>query len=418
MKLILTGLSLALAGTSTVAAAQAYGTLPTVNGQPVAQKQPEQAADNAIQPSPKALKAITELQTAVNAKDTANIPAKLAAAQAVAKTKEDHYWIARMQLKAAADRNDAAGVTAAIEAIAATSLMPAAELGSLYGALGSTEFNGKQYAAAAAAFEHQIALDPHNVDAIVNLAQTRVAVGNRSEAVNALERAIKARSAAGVKPEEALYKQAVSVAYAGKLPQAMDLAREWVSAYPGPESWHNAIAIYRNRTNQDTEGSLDLLRLMEATKAMKVPLDYQLFAEGSLEQMNYNQAQAVIDAGIAAKIVDPTSTQFSDIIAALKAKKKPTAAELDAAMKASPTAANMLRNGDRYYAMGDFTKAADAYRKTIAKGGIDPGIANLHLGMALAQAGDKDAAISALKGVTGPRAELAKLWLIYVQHHA
>ena len=40
------------------------------------------AADQA---SGKALKALVDLQTAVNSKDTANIPAKLAAAQAVAR---------------------------------------------------------------------------------------------------------------------------------------------------------------------------------------------------------------------------------------------------------------------------------------------------------------------------------------------
>src|SRR5215218_1442864 len=45
----------------------------------------------AIKPSKGAYKAIIELQNAVNANDTANIPAKLAGAQAVATTKEDKY---------------------------------------------------------------------------------------------------------------------------------------------------------------------------------------------------------------------------------------------------------------------------------------------------------------------------------------
>ena len=49
------------------------------------------ANERQLKPSSKALKAIVELQTAVNANDFANIPAKVAAAQAVATTKEDRY---------------------------------------------------------------------------------------------------------------------------------------------------------------------------------------------------------------------------------------------------------------------------------------------------------------------------------------
>src|SRR5689334_15191859 len=56
----------------------------------------------AIAPSKQARKALVELQTAVNANDVANIPAKIAAAQAVATTKEDKYLLGQMELKAAA----------------------------------------------------------------------------------------------------------------------------------------------------------------------------------------------------------------------------------------------------------------------------------------------------------------------------
>ena len=47
----------------------------------------------------------------------ANIPAKLAAAQAAAKTKDDKYVIAQLQLKAAVDQKDNAGISAGIEAM-------------------------------------------------------------------------------------------------------------------------------------------------------------------------------------------------------------------------------------------------------------------------------------------------------------
>jgi tetratricopeptide (TPR) repeat protein len=329
MKLILSGLAIVLAGVSTAAAAQYqsinYGPAANANNdakKPTAQTQQAPTVKNAIQPSKKATPAIVDLQNAVNAKDVANIPAKLAAAQAAATTKEDRYWIARMQLKAAVDQNDNAAAAAAIDAVAATGLASPADLGGLYSALGGTEFNAKQYDQAAAAFQKQIALDPTNTAAMVNLALSRSAAGHKPEAVAALQQAIQSSSAGGKKADEDVYRQAVSIAYEANLPSAVQLAQQWVTAYPGPDSWRNAIAIYRNQTHQDGEGDLDLLRLMQAAGAMQKPTDYAMFVNADLDQQNYNEAQAVIDAGIAAHVVDPAGPDFRQLVAELKAKPK------------------------------------------------------------------------------------------------
>ena len=109
----------------------------------------------------------------------------------------------------------------------------------------------------------------------------------------------------------------------------------------------------------------------------------------------------MIDAGIAAHVVDPSTAQFRHMIAVLKSKPKATAADLEAAMKMSPSASNLLRIGDRYYGMGNYSKAAEIYRQVAAKPGADKDVANLHLGMALARAGDKAGATAALNSVTG-----------------
>jgi tetratricopeptide (TPR) repeat protein len=423
MKLTTTTAALALLAVSAPAAAQ-YGPtpppLPRVETNQPAQQQEQQPANQkagGVKPSAKALKALIELQKAVDANDTANIPAKIAAAQAVASTKEDRYLIGQMQLKAAVAAKDNAAMTAAIDAIAASGLQSPAQIAQLYMALGSSLYNQKQYGPAAAAFQKGVALDPNNTDLLLNLGEAQFSEGQAAPAVATFQRVIKAKLAAGQKPEEALYKRALSIAYQSKLPAAVELGREWVAAYPNPDSWRNAIAVFRNQSQQDVEGTLDLLRLMQATGAMTTPGDYALFAESAADQLNYNEAQAVIDAGIKAKIVDPSSAQFRDTIAALKTKKKATAADLEAAAKMSPSAVNLLRIGDRYFAMGDYSKAADIYRQVMTKPGSDKSLANLHLGMALARAGDKAGATAALNAVSGPRADIAKYWLVYVQQH-
>src|SRR4051794_3019144 len=118
-------LALFLTASSTMAAAQYFGSLP----EPEQKEQKPAAAQANAGPTPsaKAQKAIIDLQTAVNANDVANIPAKVAAAQAVASTNADRYWIAQLQLKAAAKANNVAAEAAAIDALAASGLVQSAQ---------------------------------------------------------------------------------------------------------------------------------------------------------------------------------------------------------------------------------------------------------------------------------------------------
>lgn len=426
MRLMITTAALALVAVSAPAAAQmdrnynAPPAIPQNAPTPPAQNNAsaDQSAQKQIRPSSKALKAIVDLQTAVNKNDVASIPAKLAAAQAVATTKEDHYLIGELQLKAAVASKDNNAMLAGVDAIAASGYENPAKVARLYAIVGSSFNDANQPAQALAAYQKALALDPNNSDVLIVMGEAQAAAGQAPQAVASFERAIQMQSAAGQKPQEALYKTALKTAYEAKLPSALDLARQWVSAYPTAASWHDAIAVYRNMAHPDEEGTLDLLRLMQAANALTTSGDYALFAEAAADQANYNEAQAVIDSGIAAKLVDPANPQFRDLIGALKTKPKATAADLQAAIPMATNATNLLRIGDRYYALGDYTHAADIYRQVLNKPGADRDVANLHLGMALARAGDKAGATAALNAVGGSRADIAKFWLTYVQQHA
>jgi tetratricopeptide (TPR) repeat protein len=376
-----------------------------------------QAPLKAIHPSSKAAKAISDLQAAVNKNDTASIPAKVAAAQAVASTADDRYAIAELQLKAALAAHDNVAAAAAVDAVAASGFVDATTSANLFRSMGSTFYNAKQYDQAAAAFQKALHANPRDSETQILLGETKFAAGQKADAAAAFEQAVQMQAAAGQKPDEALLKRAVSVAYEAQSPLAVQLSREWAAAYPSADSWRNSIAIYRNLTKPDVEGTLDLLRLMQATNALNAG-DIALFAEAAADQGNYNEAQAVIDAGIAAHIVDPSSAQFRDIVSGLKGKPKASAADLQAAVKMSPSATSLLHIGDRYYGMGDYAQAADIYRQVLSKPDADKEVANLHLGMALARAGDKAGATAAFNAVTGARAEIAKFWLVYVQQHA
>lgn len=378
----------------------------------------QQQAQPQIKPSAKALKAIVDLQTAVNNKDYANVPAKAAAAQAVASTKEDRYLIATLQLKAAAAQNDAAGVASAIDAVTQTGMLDPAKASSLYVSLGGSYLNNKQYPQAAAAFQKAATLDPNNPDTADLLGRALFLSGQKAQAASVYRKIIQSSAAAGRKPPEMTYKLAVQSALDAKSADAVSLGREWLMAYPSSDSWHAALGIYHNANQLDVEGTLDLLRLMQATGSLNDPADYAQFAADDAEQNNFNEAQAVLDAGIAAHVVNPAAPNMREIVSAIRSKPKATAADLAVATKSAASGMALLHIGDRYYAMGDYPKALELYRMAQGKPGVDPALANLHIGMTLARAGDKAGATTALNAVTGPRADIAKFWLIYVNQKA
>jgi tetratricopeptide (TPR) repeat protein len=404
MKLIASMAALGALAVSSPAAAQQGG----------AQAQAQPAAPK-VKVSAKAGAAIAAFQQAVNANDTANIPAKLAAAQAVAQTKDDRYAIASLQLKAALAANDNNAAAAAVDAIAASGFVDAATTAKLYSALGVTLYNAKQYPQAATVLSRAVTMSPNNPEPLTLLAEAQNAQGQKAEAANTLMKVIQLSASSGQKPAEDVYKRALSLAYEAKAPNAVDIGRQWIAAYPSPQSWRNAIAIYRNYNQPDVESTLDLLRVMRAAKALTMATDYRLYATAAAEQLNFNEAQAILDEGIQAKIVNPASADFRDVITPLKAKAKATPADLAEATKTAQSGKALLGIGDRYYAMGDYAKAVELYKMAQGKPGVDPAIANLHLGMGLAMAGDKAGATAALNAVTGPRADVAKYWLLYVQ---
>ncbi|MEP7130615.1 MAG: hypothetical protein ABI770_05745 [Sphingomicrobium sp.] len=402
------------------AAAQGnYGATSTAPQQTAAL--PAQAATQPEQPkiklSSKAGKAIIELQTAVNANDVANIPAKLAAAQSLAQTNDDRYAIARLQLNTAVTAKNYTAAAAAVDAISASGLIGPVNIAGLYDGVGIELYNLKQFAQAAAIFQKAAALNPQSPEPLKLMAEALNAQGQRAEASVALLKAIQLTAAAGQKPGEDMYKRAVRLAYDAKSPSAVDLGRQWAAAYPSPDSWHNALAIYRNLDNPDPASALDILRLARATDSLQGTGDYHIYAFEAANQANYGEAKSLIAEGLAAGKIKASDPIVQEIQGALKGKATPTAADLAAAERGAKVPTAFIHVGDRYYGGGNYQKAAELYGKALAKG-ADANLSNLRIGEALARAGDKAGATAALNKVGGSLADIARFWLIYVQRQA
>jgi tetratricopeptide (TPR) repeat protein len=366
-------------------------------------------------------KALVELQKAVNAKDVANIPAKLAAAQAAAKNADDRYTIAQFQIKAAIDQNNIAGISAGIQAMDASGGAAPGETVPHHVAVAKQLYDAKQYDAAAIDLERALALDPNYPDAIILLAETRKSQGRIPEAVALLQKGIAARVAAGQKPTEDWYKRAVGLAYNAKLPAAVQLSRDWVAAYPSPTNWRDALRIYKNGSGLDNDTLIDLMRLQRAAGALAGETDYYNYAAAVLLKGYPGEAKAVLEEGFAAKSIDRNKPVFRQVLAQASAKTPADRASLPSLEKAalaSPSAKQSMITGDAYLGYGDYAKAAAMYRGALTKTGVDPSLANLRLGIALARSGDKTGATTAFNAVTGIRADIAKYWLLWLSTRA
>jgi tetratricopeptide (TPR) repeat protein len=394
---------------------------------PPPQKAPE-ASESASQPAanqPKisnnARKEIVALQAAVNAKDAATIPTALAAAQAKAKSKDDQYVIGQLQLKAAVDAKDNAATLAGLQAVISSGYLSPPETLPLYMNVGQLNYNAKNYEPAAAAFEQVLKLDPNHLEAMVMLGEARNGQGRPAEAVAMIEKAITAKSATGQKADETWYKRSVALAFNGKLPNAPELSRKWVAAYPSPKTWRDTIRIYQTSSQLDDSGLIDTMRLAQATGALAGENDYFRFANTLVTKGFAGEAKTVLEQGFAAKSIDKAKPTFSQLYSVATTKSQGDRASLDGSAKtamAAPAARQAMVTAEAYYGYGEYQKAAELFRAALDKQGVDKDVANLRLGMSLARAGDKAGATSALNAVGGSQADVAKLWLTYVATQA
>lgn len=403
--------SFAFAGS---ASAQIYGGAQKKKQEEVMEAPAQSTEGRKLKISAKAQKAIVELQNAVKAKDTAAIPGKLAAAQKVAESPDEKFFVAVNQTQAALDANDLAGIRTGLEAMEASGGADTKILVSQYSNLGIKYYEAKQTDLAAAAFEKAVSLDGNNATAVKLLGSVREMQGRKAEAVTLLQKSLALSKASGQPPRENDYKFAAKLAYDVKSPAAAEITRAWLADYPNSTNWRDALRIYRDVNALEGDAKIDVMRLARAANALTGEGDYFGYVTELVDRGYLNEAKAVLAEGAAKKAIDPNKVAFKQF--APKLAKAPARAAIDASAKAAlaGTGSAALKAGDALYGVGAFGEAAPLYKAAATKGGVDANLANLRLGMALARAGDKAGATAALNAVSGPQANTAKYWLIWL----
>ena len=364
----------------------------------------------------KAREALAGYNDAVNAGDAAKTAAAKAEAEAAAKSDADRCVLGQINLNVAVKSGNNASIATAIEALAANPTSDKSQVAPLLLNAAKIKFNSKDYAGASAILDKVVAASPTSGEAYILMAESRFKTGRQAEAPAMALKAIAAEKAAGRKAPEAWYKHGVAMAFDTKNPQAVDLAREWVAAYPTSQNWRDALRILAMDSKLPENDLIDIYRLQMAAKAMAGTADYARFANLSSRLGYPGETEAVINAGISANALSKTNAEVATMLKTATGKVAADKASLTSATAkalASGNAKSAMNYGDANYGYGNYTKAAEVYRAVAGMSGADVTTANLRLGMSLAMAGDKAGADAALKAVTGPKAAIAQFWMAY-----
>ena len=388
--------------------------------------------------SPDVLKAAQTAQPLIAAGDFTAAEPSVAQAEAAAKTDDDKYVSAalrydleqkKMAAAQAANPNapvDETVLAKPLETLIANPSTPADARGRFAYQRGALSYNGKQYPQALQYFEQakKLGYTDDNID--LQIAQARVSTGDVQGGLTQLNTIIDAQVAAGKKPPEDYYKYGLGKAYAAKLqPQTFDWMRKYLSAYPTPQNWRGMIVIYGFQQDSlaklDKPQQIDLFRLMRATKGLADQVDYEDYAQKLVDSGLPTEAKTVLQEGMATSKIPSGSANAKAILAAankgIASEGSLSALEKQAA--SSSTGKLAAQTGDAYLAQGNYAKAVELYRASLQKGGVNADEINTHIGIALAQSGDRAGATTAFATVTTqPRKDIAALWTTYLQSSA
>jgi tetratricopeptide (TPR) repeat protein len=366
--------------------------------------------------------ALQPLQAAVTAKDWATAKNLLPAGVAAAQSPDARYAVGRFQLEIGVGTNDIPMQAQGLDNLIASGQVPATDLPVIYRNQAVLANNAGNKAKAETAFAKVVELSPNDADALINLAQVKNDLRKPNEAVQLITRAIDLKRKAGQPVDESWYKYALKLAFDGRKDPAMlqasqSLSRQLVAAYPTKENWRDSLLIFRDTNSLDPAAELDVLRFMRASGALAGERDWYDLIDGLYKAGNYAEAKAVLDDGIAKRMIDPKKAAFAELVRLTSARLNGDRASLggeETKAMAAATGVSALKIGDAYYGYGENAKAIALYRAALAKGGVDANLVNTRLAMALLASGDRAGAETVFKSLTGARGDLGGFWLAWL----
>ncbi len=353
--------------------------------------------------------------------------AKLQEADAVpAKTSYETYVIEATRAVVALETGDYPGTIKALDAVLATGILPPAEALKRVETLVQLSYQAKNYAGVVAYGERYYKEGGSGDGPRLLMAQAYYLQNDFANAARTSRELAQRDQRAGRKTGETLLQLLVSSEYKQKNDAGYrDALMRLVGSYPKREYWRDLLASVQRQPGFADRLTLDLDRLMAATDTLETQDQYMEAAQLALQAGLPGDAKALLDKGYAAGVLGKgAGADRQQRLAALAAKQSAEdvktlpqlAHEADAARDGLP----WVKLGEADASYGRYDDAIAAYQKGLQKGGLKhPEDAQLHLGVAYLQAGQKDKAQASLGAVTGADGvrDLAQLWLLAGSTH-
>ncbi|HET9427026.1 MAG TPA: hypothetical protein VFO69_01560 [Allosphingosinicella sp.] len=362
--------------------------------------------------------AIVPLQAAVTAQDWAAATAALPAAQAAATSPDARFLVGNFQFRLGQGTNNDQLRSQGVDAMLASGGAPAENMRTLVGAQAGFAINAENWPVAEQALTRYLELDAGNAERIRQLAEVKIRLNKYDEALGLYQRLIQAGEANGQKPPEEHYQRALAVARQLRSAEATaELSRALLTQYPTQQNWGTMLSAYRQESANNADVALDLRRLMFAAGAFSRDADYIEFADRLLRAGLLGEARAVLDQGVARNLLRAGDGTVQALSGSINSRLADDRAALDGSRTralAGSSGRDARIAADNFLGYGRYSDAATLYRAAQQKGGENADLLNLRLGIALALAGQRAEAETALRAVTGTRAQLANYWLLWL----
>ena len=244
--------------------------------------------------------------------------------------------------------------------------------------------------------------------------------GDYAQVAKDAQAAIEAAEKAGKRPEEGdLLRLADALRRGGNNAGQAAVLEKLITYYPKKEYWAIVLGRLQSKQGFSPRLTLDVMRLRRETKTLESAEDYVEMTQLALQDGQAVEARSIIEEGFARGLLGkgPEAERQKRLQALANQRATSAAADLEAAAASSAddkTGDALVRIGLAYSALGQHDKAAALIQQGIKKGGLrNANIAQLHLGIAFARAGQKERAAQAWKQVGGNdgTGDLARLWM-------
>jgi tetratricopeptide (TPR) repeat protein len=367
----------------------------------------------------KIAKPLRAAQEAITAKNWDAAQVALAEAAAVEpKTPYEAFMVDELGWFTKVQKKDYAGAVDSLRRAVESGFVPEADLPRRYKALAQLSYELKDYPKAVEYGKKALELAPGSADATMIVAHALY----MSEDFAGARTFINAQTASATsKPEEQLLLIALRSNYElNDRPGTMRALEALIRNYPAQKYWTDLLnnQLYETKTDRDLRA---LYRLMNDTNVLSKPEEYSEMATTLMTGGFPSEAKQVLEHGMAANVFkgETLAREQGDLTRARSAAEadRKELAGADAALAAAKTGNEMVAMGKLFFSVGEYAKAADAFRKGLAKGGVtDSDDANALLGIALTRADKGAEAIEAFDKIRDPKlGEVAKLWKLYIE---